>query len=156
MNASKIALISFLLLLGTAFCVSEAKAQFAPGFGFSGAGFGTPLTAPAFCATPFRNAYAPQIQTAAYFSPFGGINTINQTVTPWLRQTTYNQTYINPLTGVAYQRQVFSNPYGTFSTVRGYDPFFGAQSYYQQSNFGPVDPYNYGTYRPGFNITIRR
>jgi hypothetical protein len=107
---------------------SAAHAQFVPGFGY-----GRSIVTGGTTITPYS------------------IASRNYSYTPWLRQVTYNRTYLDTWSGQVYQRQYFSNPLGTWSTTRAYNPWIGPVVDYRYSNYGPIDVYSqYGPYRPGF------
>jgi hypothetical protein len=127
MTTIRFTILGTLALIGFG---ATANAQFAPGFGY-----GRTYQSGGTTITPYS------------------ISQQQYTATPWLQQVTYNQTYLNAWTGVTYQRQYFSNPYGTWSTVRAYDPYAGPALDYRYANTGPIDVYSrFGPYRPGFVI----
>jgi hypothetical protein len=131
MTMLRIATLAILSTLGMA--AGSASAQFVPGWGY-----GRPIITGGATITPFS------------------ISNQYTAVTPWLRQVVDNRTYVDQWTGVVYNRQYFSNPYGTWSTVRAYDPWVGPLLNYRYANVGPiVDPYAVGPYRPGFVIARR-
>jgi hypothetical protein len=139
MNLQRITGLAVLSLLGLS--ATQANAQFVPGWGYQRG-----VTYSGATITPF------------------GVSQRFTSANPWLRQVVDNQTYVNHWTGVAYQRQYFSNPYGTWATTRAYNPWFGPVLDTRYANYGPIVPANYltpysadvysrfGRYRPGFII----
>jgi hypothetical protein len=119
-------------LVGLAISANTAQAQYIPGFV---PGYGRPIVAGGATITPFS------------------VSQRHYSVTPWLRQVTDSQVFVDSWTGVTYQRNYFSNPYGTWQTTRAFNPWVGPVADFRYANVGPIDVYaRYGPYRPGFVI----
>ncbi len=131
----------------------------------------------------FGPGFGPTYQQSTFVTPNGGIVNRSSSYDPFIGQSTYNKTYVNPYTGVANQQQYVSGPgysYGTNygnspnwtntyvpnyqpqylpSTV-GLAPGFATSSYYNPAPaFTPVYGYrsnyiNPYVYRPGFNFNF--
>ena len=128
----------------------------------------------------FGPGFGPTYQQSTFVTPNGGFVNRTSTYDPFIGQSTYNNTYVNPYTGMSSQRQFVSGPGYSYGTNYGYSngygngygyipqqplpvglsPGFATSSYYNATPaYTPVYGYrsnyiNPYVYRPGFNFNF--